>query len=222
MQIISKNKDYYDHISHEFGIDPLIVFNRKTKLEVVDFKNSQGNCPLEWYNYDFKQKDYGIPEDIYLKLLVVCGIQYPLFVYPNGSAKVVTIKEITTLMNLRPDVKFFRFHGSIIRIGKMCITLFKLQEFWIDWHKKLDTPIFIIDQIRIHGGSNNYDITFNPDIPILKDIEFSKFVTPSEVYQNISQLLASQKEKDPPVEITDKDKILKSGFDKVKSFRHRK
>lgn len=221
MKIISKCKDYYDHISHEFGIDPLIIFNRKVRLEITDFKNNQGNCPIERFNYEFDTLNYGVPEDIQLKLLVVCGVQYPLFVYPNSS-KVVSVHDITTVMNLRPNVKFFRFHGTNLRIGKMCSTLFKYNEFWLQWHKKLDTPIFIVKYVLGRENANNYDIIFDHKIPNLEEIGFPHFRSALEVYQDISQLLASQVELNPPVEITDKDKLLKSGFDKIKSFRHRK
>jgi hypothetical protein len=51
------------------------------------------------------------------------------------------------------------------------------------------------------------------------------FVPATEMYQNLAYFMGNlmnvSPDKAPPVEVSNNQKILKSGFDLVKSFRHR-
>jgi len=89
---------------------------------------------------------------------------------------------------------------------------------------KYKVPIFIIEldyyYKRIWGGKHIFDegkIILNP---CLKDIEFFRIVNPYIAFQEIEMFLSGVLgfPAPPMVEITDKDKLTKQGFDKW-SFR---
>lgn len=74
--------------------------------------------------------------------------------------------------------------------------------------------------------SNSEDVAcfkVSGEVPVLADVGFAKILPATTCYQTIAHYVANTLSKqDVPSNMTDVEKIVSHGFDKKKSFRHRK
>lgn len=101
----------------------------------------------------------------------------------------------------------------------------------IELCKKVNQPVFVIKEINYDrssvGSIGGFTLIEVEDkIPKLKDIGFTSLVDPVKLFYDISffmtNVLRDNPDVQPPVEVSDKDKIPQHGFDLKQSFRHRK
>jgi len=227
MLIISKHEDYYDYFTKIYGEDPKMVLDRRSNsVSSFKFPETSKHFAAALKSVFRMSKDhYGRgPLTQRLKILVFCG-RYYLLASPINS-----------------------YNFKIVRYGDRAYKTLKLSEFVPDinqhnhqlefnkmhtgWEREVDLnnnqaieyvysfvnqPYFIVDVV------DAFSVYLSDEYPILNDLGLSSIIEPYEAYkeivQFISSMLTDSPDSDPPVELSNKDKIHKAGFDTVTSFR---
>lgn len=210
MKIISKFKDYYDTAS-SYGIDKEVLYVRtpqKTKL--TSDQNGFGRLNSYIRGYEVEKR-----------LIGFCGEIYPLLVlYPtddtsgykriSGAKPIIcysreeflryhSVKKSRTYYRYRFDAPLDMFYSQDY---SSCKELFQ----------SLKAPIFMV--------SVAHRETFVETNIKLKDLNFYRIKDSATAFQDIFQFVSGvlAGSENPMVQISDKDKIAKRGFDKW-SFR---
>ena len=87
MYIIDKNKDFYDYLSHIYGVDKVITFDRRGSVIIDDeiiANYSQKHCP------SFREKDENFV------ILEVGMIQYLIKVFNFKTKEIFNIAEFVS------------------------------------------------------------------------------------------------------------------------------
>lgn len=218
MKIISKFKDFYDHISYIYGKDPKVTWERKlfndhfplftpdtfSKKELeLDGLHIPSNCKYEF------------------RWLIVCGKQYLLF---RKSESPKTSGDIWTAYKDSEEVEdYVRIYKNSKRINWSYWSTKPPEHYMGQFYQKnLDFCIKHKSPIIVTEGSK-----FVTDSPILGNIvNFVSMYSAEQIYQDISYFLSNQingsPDINPPVSIDNNGKIEAHGFDLKQSFRHRK
>jgi hypothetical protein len=221
MRIISKFRDYYDHISNVYGIDPKVVYERPAliKLEEPDYRDIQiemnGNFPLSTHS-DFHSRTR-------TELLSICGKPHLMKIKQAefGSGLPDEVRVLTTDESIRfvrskyflreLDMRFFDggTHPMLVELSRI-----------------LKQPIFRVSSIQVNYGNRKTQFRISNKMPVLSELGVSKIIDQNSLYQEISYFMGNviypSPDMDPPVKISDTDRLVQHGFDKRVSFRHRK
>ena len=218
MKIISKYKDYYDYLVGTYGIDPVMVYDRR---------------------FDYCERYFEFPSDALKEMKVyIAGKIYVIQIYKGEFYH--TPQELMDLhFKMKKDgldVYISRTYGHRWwkdRNKPPGLEFFQ-REFDEDNHKDtninfiLRTPIVVsttwkdkadwkIDKVRDQIVSSYYSSI------LLKDYGFPKWYTADEMYQKICTFISYLKDHpEIPNKQSNIEKLLSHGFDKKKSFRHRK
>ncbi len=250
MKIISKQIDFYDYLSHVYGTDPLITFKRKEIFDPTlkyphnkyfNLKEHIDANPFVEFDLYLKEsyiKKYGTTKadknhlnrhlmEVGIYILVLCGVPVPLLYVRKTYAKdeevtrVISIEEFKELIDFEngDQWKYERRSRFITELEK------GFNKKWIPFHQHMDSPYFIVSDLSINRNENNFVLRVKNEIPLLKNIEgFTSTFPAEEVFQSISMFISSHlngNKNEPPIELEDKEKIVKAGFDTKISFRHR-
>jgi hypothetical protein len=100
-----------------------------------------------------------------------------------------------------------------------CIGRHQPKDYLIELHKMLNVPVFMFYNNRTLLDSDYWTVN-------LGELGIGRLYSPEQIYQEISQFISNVMVENadilPPVEISDKDKIVGHGFDIKQSFRNRK
>jgi len=243
MLIISKFKDYYDGVVGTTGIDKSIIYNRDSK----EFIRKDKDYPKFLINSYFLRKKTDVNPIVDLtpyhnpplkkdilyqtyKYFVIgfCGKQYIGFKFfyedkntINNSIKYDIVYGYDNIISyLDMTKKLYHNNNNFEEKYNKIIDLNTINIF-----REYNTPTFIyIDSIGYYTiGKNKIDHQSEKFIinPILKDYEFYKVLDVYQTFQEINMFLGGvlgNNEKDI-VEVDNKTKILKYGFDLKTSFR---
>lgn len=197
MKIISPFKDYYDHIAYIYGIDETVTYVRNRIVERRDGYDSGKYINTKLY-YDVYRSKVGKESmrrkyyNYHKKFLVVAGKMYLLLRVDYNTPWLLA-------QPINPEVS-----QSVIELSKL-----------------VGQPVF-----TFQFGHTRATLKIDGDIPILGDLGIPSIIPPERMYQDIEYFLANTMHKvpdtQPPVEISNKDKIIGHGFDIKKSFRHRR
>lgn len=196
MKIISKWKDYYDYLSGIYGIDELMVYDRRGLF-------SKHDTATDWRYVEHK--------------FAICNNLYTMFEYKGEFYH--TYEEILQLDRLlREDRK-----QTVLGYYRD-----DTPDHWSreeSWWKKHNCPINVNKKFRqplLH--STRYSSEFNDGvIPMLSSYNFHKVLSAEEIYQQIYAFISWMKDHpEIPNKQTDLEKLDSHGFDRRKSFRHRK
>ena len=194
MKIISGYKDYYDYLSGVYGIDPLVVLDRRSGTKVADpyIPSDRGGTKVQLvicdmvYDGWFDGEYHWGPEVID----VLSPKQLEEYVIANKSRDKPYINMST---RSRYDTSMYIYIKPYKSTGLI--------------NTKLQCPIIL-----------NADRSSEQRYPILKDLSVQGILPPHDIYLMLSAWLAP---KDNHIDTrTDKDKILTNGFDIKTSFRH--
>lgn len=92
----------------------------------------------------------------------------------------------------------------------------------------VNAPVFLIEDYEITRHSYNRDgtgickVCVNPAVPNLGKLGFPSILPPEQAYQEISMFLGTLRDNpdnNPPVNVSDKDRLVQKGFDAKVSFR---
>ena len=202
MIIISSFKDYYDYLTHLYGVDEKIIFNRKKKLKTFFLSKKRLFLPFNQYQTFFHY-------------LIVCGKCYFIrrgTCNPPLKDSVILAEDAKKIFSsfipsIYPEAVFERETQELIQISK-----------------EIESPIFKVTWVSWNKQKHLYCYEVDSNIPCLEQLGFSKIQSPEEVYQNVSYFLTNilnpSPDLNPPVTIQDdKIKILEHGFDLKTSFR---
>lgn len=210
MRIISRFRDYYDAVM-KTGMDREVVYVRENVTHELERE----------YDLDFLVSSSGSYHSSEILFLGYCGQIF----------KVMTVKAFDqrfVFHDFEEFKQFMLYHkfGSEWDFGHRRWWPSKYQQFQeydtsklVDLFHKFQTPLFTLSYLNKNPRNNSRTrITLGPN---LKDLGFHRIKDTYTAYQDIFQYVAgvlNQKENNT-VNISDKDKIHKHGFDKH-SFRN--
>lgn len=211
--LIIGGHDYYDTAA-SYGVDKTIVLKR----DLQDWKIHVKESPLEIPLFHIKEKGSKIFKDRHKALsgvIMFCGETYP-FINPNfssGSDGFIFSHEKFRQELDKKDKQVVKFVRSA-SVEEFFNTSYDCSDYLID--RKLAFAVLIRS-----GG--HWDINVHPNPSNLKEYGFYRIKDAFTAHMDISSwvggVLPTNKE---TVEISDKSRILKAGFDLKKSFRKEK
>lgn len=213
MYIISKYKDYYDYISNIYGCDKSITYKRLSidgdslvEQEIADKKVRE--LPGLYRNNKFDYFDYTIA------WLCICGYYYLICKHKDQPDFDVISKQNY------PLVYDYLFRENTYYQNRIENYVGVFDRSLVDIHKQIQQPVFTLK--RRCG-----ELVVDSEIPKLKDIAWIKQnISPQQMWQNIYYFISNEirtnPDKNPPVQLSNNDKIVKAGFDLKTSFRKRK
>lgn len=235
MIIKSSFKDYYDYVERINGGDPKIVYVRERIKDAPDDNsmvmcvehNLSGSLPTIYL------KGYGHYE---YKWCVIAGVRYllakqfPLTSFETDEYKnwmVVTANsslavKICKLWYIGRNVKSMLLQSNAVSFADQSA---------IDLCRKLNQPVFTCRNEWIYTKNKKPRtripvVYVDRDIPILQDLGFASILSAFQMYQDIAYFMGNTirdtPDTNPPVEVSNNDKIIGHGFDIKESFRHRK
>lgn len=211
MRIISKYQDYYDSVMNT-GMDREVIYVREqveTQIDKIDL--------------DFLDSYSSSNHSVNMILLGYCGAFYKIYVVTTELHK------IRYVFHNYEDFKSFMLtngFGSGYDFSENRWWPNRFQKFRDYNPKPLEkifheqqTPLFIVKILREYRKPTKYLAILGP---CLKDLEFYKIKDAYTAYQDIFQYVSGVLNRPDAkmVNISDKDKIHKHGFDKW-SFRQK-
>ncbi len=225
MKIISKFKDFYDHKVAKYGIDPVLVFDRRQPLD-AEILRSLPKPPVEW------QQEFGscaVISELYIGNLRVFLFAAEKRMYGSYDIDIVYLQH-----------RRHRFPLSMVRFLDGCeYCLPQCYNYYWPGYRHYQTPDFSPRRCsRSHPIIAKYRHTplllayyADPNRPTRLDSRQSfaenpqlsslgVYFNPDIVWQHLCEYLSQLKneaETSPPV--SDQDKIGNKGFDAKHSFR---
>lgn len=207
MKIISDFKDYYDFLQNYYGVDNILLYQRKNKILKVSIQKLERVHFIEQYQIDknhnklyglSKKTEYTIIKRI--NYLFFCGKIYKLDYIKQIDSKnnVKTIFEVDSTIHYSGLNEFYNY---CIENNLVCANLYDIEL----GHDLFNREIF-------------YKIELNPK---LVKLNFSEYLQAEQVYQMIEQYLGNLKTNEVIIEVDNKTKITQAGFDLKTSFRKR-
>lgn len=237
MIIISQFKDYYDHQIEKYGRDEKVILDRRELPVTGVEKGLTFKLPQDYsHNRNFPDK----PDDILYRFLVICGEWYIIKILRKDDNNFWDNFSIVTKEDILENDKIFHSVSRIIgskdsRSYYRKRSWLKLKEdedrsYTFDYlngvydnslfeiSKEIKRVIFVIKQHDIRFEK----VKFYERSPILSKIKGVAGILPPEIiYPKISHFIANKlNEPKEMVEISDKSKIVKAGFDLKTSFRN--
>lgn len=219
MHIKSRFKDYYDYVAHAYGGgDKRVTYVREripTELTSVTFGRDEIKFGMDIPDLNvrlFKGR---------ISWLVVNGKVYTLFVERNDDHSYEPPKLIT-------EENFGGRTAELFQYANLRWERYQNRDsVWAaEISRRIKQPVFVIDSFHYGwtSGTTTFDIQEN--IPILQNLQFTKFYGPEQLYQEIAYYISNKMVDSPDLVVnnnmTDKEKIVQHGFDYKQSFRHRK
>ena len=214
MLLFSKFKDYYDYMIGITGVDEKVVFNRDI-IKTTEVKHT-----LQFPRCNHRKTHY-------YYVLSICGKRYTL-TCDKGFTKWSDLR-LLTKDDLKDEEIFsdnydkwyyfnFKKRPPQKEIDRLYLCLQDVyDEDLVGISKMINMPIFMISR----SGTNSVNIYERS--PILSEIKgISSLLKPDRLYNDICFFIANVLNNNNPniTQISNKDKILKGGFDLKTSFRN--
>ena len=207
MLIISKHKDFYDHVSYVYGIDKKIVYTRDVAKNVEIIANE-----IPGYR-KFRSIDQLVECGDEVSIVVIVDKMY--FVVKNYLTNEERVLDQSDRLMRSRSILRDETHNNPDLILKLT--------------KKVGSPVYQIESFDIDWSDPDRKLIARiaEKTPRLSDIKgMVALLDPQQTYQEISyaitNLLNPNPDITPPVFVSDKYKIQAAGFDLKQSFRHRK
>lgn len=220
MVIKSPFKDYYDFVAYQYGGgDPRLVYARNRITSVVPDKPWKESLTVEIEDCllvdPFRYNRQWPNRQIDYLYLVITGKAY-LLARPYSYLSKEDISTYRYSVNPDENIPLWRRHNRI-EFGKE-------YPFLVELCRKVKSPVFAISEVK-YLSDRRADISICGQCPILGRLGIPALIDPYQMYQDISMFMGNKMKETPdtkpPVELSNKQKILKAGFDLVRSFRHR-
>ena len=197
MKILSKRKDYYDYLVGKYGIDEMIVYDRRDCTVLAH----------DEYNRAFSRKKlYGDAP------------KHEETVYRKGRRARIMVGDVTELIiTYGRKTRKFIVERYLDEDGNLCIDHKEAPLDSLDFmdcgkdREKKEAPIFI---------RTKWTIEMNIDNPILDGTWLTGYISPEEIYTEVYNYLLMKNAKKIEDNRSDVEKMESKGFDKVSSFRN--
>lgn len=206
MYIVDKNKDYYDHYSHIYGIDKHVVFDRRGSQIITD-ENIVNLLTYPVYNDEnfvilevgtvqylikvFKTKWKNSPAGLIYEHFVSCCMSH-LWTFRNHKhyyEKPMSIREVS-----------INYQGGYYW-GRGCKREYILNDNYND----------VIKNVKDEGI----------ELPIIAKTQLTSMIDGEVIWWELQNYISSlNNDKDISIPMTDVEKAVTHGFDKKTSFRH--
>ena len=207
MRIIDKQKDFYDHLAGEFGMDPLYTYVRNSPNP----NGPEMDRYREFFQYFTSDKElryditkrwyYWADESVFFKRYYGILIKFDL---------VIGFHRFRFECNRYKD----KVSGQIVRDVRCKEIAYNIGNK--QYVRETDAPIFV----RYPGAFMSVrDSSIIIADPLIKDLGLSKWFDPRDVWNWVVEYLASKKEVESKP-LSDKEKVVSHGFDLKTSFRN--
>jgi len=216
MKIIDNKKDFYDYLVGEYGIDDLIVFDRRKSIVIkTDIKPEKHN--------DYLFSTIKGDEDIYPKenISYSSGIRkiekmgtYYRFVLKTGRHfyHFVVERHLIDDVNVSIKTQIVNEEDNDILYPDLLLAILPYQKTFFSF-SDISEKKYRLEQRDVH---KNQII----DLPFLKHTVIPGYVPAKDVFLNIYSYLSSKREKKIEDNRSDILKLESAGFDKITSFRN--
>jgi hypothetical protein len=204
---------------------------RETHLTV----EIDGDCPLTDLDY-FNMRN----QELRQKYLIIAGKAYIIqkkvgketgLGFFEEDVNTVNFNSVNSYRVIPPEIieeerKGYgkRVTGGYVWRKGYGVEIAKENPFLIELSRKIGHPVYVISEV-IHIDDGKFKICINGQCPILKIIGMPTLVPATQMYQELAYFVGNTlkpvPDADPPVEVSNIQKILKAGFDLKRSFRHR-
>ena len=215
MKIISKFRDYYDPIAHTYGGgDPKIVWVRREIENTGPFKMRLPFAPLrdKWKYSRLLHGKY------YERSLIVGDRIYSVFSEIIGNHEWFLPGADHEIVTHRESLRWLREHKE------KELHYIEADEA-IELCKLVGQPVFWLGYDLLGTQKNERpNIRVSKEVPILAKIHnFAKLYPADQIYQDLSyalgNLMHTPPDDNPPVQVDEKVRFQKKGFDSKTSFR---
>jgi hypothetical protein len=219
-------KDYYDWVATKYGGgDPRIVYAR-TRLKPLPRPGELEKPLLVQTKHappspeHLRYEKYGAPPVKSWALLVIAGKLYLI------SKPILDLSTSISNYQLEPledpdkgKRNYYSWRPRDVEFG--------VEYPWlIELCQEVGHPVFVIGSVQHGWRKEETQVHISPQCPILGEIGLAKIISAEQMYQDLSYFVGNRMHKspdiEPPVELSNRQRIIKAGFDLVKSFRHRK
>lgn len=206
MYIIDKNKDYYDHYSHIYGVDKNIVFDRR------------GSVLINNDNLVLQPENRFIGRDEIQYILLETGMVQYLIKIDDIKYRKAPHKTLKDSFNLVFDSAKFEIVKKFENYKNIFGKAISIHSVYNDWFSYLDyvcgTKSKKIDYL-------NYRVTdeISIDLPILANTFLTRIINAEDIWKDINTYISSLNNDKDIKEASDIEKIVNHGFDKKESFR---
>lgn len=196
MKILSKRKDYYDYLVGKYGIDEMIVYDRRDCTVLAHDEYNIAFSKKKMYNDKPKREVMSYRNGKRVSEMV--GLRTEVFItYGKKTRKFLVERYLDALGNVRISHKEAPLDSlDFIGCGKD--------------REMRESPIFIWTK-----WTNNYI-----DNPILDGTWLTGYISPEEIYTEVYNYLLMKNAKKIEDNRSDVEKMESKGFDKVSSFRN--
>jgi hypothetical protein len=216
MVIQSKFKDYYDYVAHRYGGgDPRIVYQRKrietTKVEMRECILPALDQVIPLYSTDKIPLEFAF--------LVVAAAPYLLVRAADYRWKGLEGYRITNprALDSQARPRYWRL-PSWEWIGQPSKNLLELSRL-------IGAPVFVVTDLPWYSPREGVTVQVDELCPVLKELGMPALISPEQMYQQLAYFMGNtmhpSPDTQPPVEVSNRDKIVAAGFDLQQSFRNR-
>lgn len=205
MKVITKYKDYYDYLVGEYGIDPIMVYDRrpeKLKKWEMEYSNLNG------WTYPTLHK------------FSICGNYFALYSYKNNFYHTISeLVKLSKILEKDGEDQLWNRWGFNNKPIKGAKNHFEKHNGKSNLNYYFREPILVNDtygELKFKNGSYS--------VPLLKTYPYFPSNYPAkQIWQEVYAFISYLKDHpEIPNKLTDLEKLNSYGFDEKKSFRHRK
>jgi hypothetical protein len=214
LYIIDSNKDFYDYVSHLYGIDKQIIFDRRGSIRINDENILQVATDLSYSN----RNKFFLEENEFI-ILEVGAIQH-LFKLSEIVFHEKSMSYSYEIEKVHTYKEYENLFGSPLSISE-CNVGHPYYFFRRKEKRIYEFPTFN----EIKNEKDKLLKRYNKEqkiikLPILAETKLTKFLDPIKVWSDIQNYISSlNNDKDIEIPMTNKEKAELHGFDKY-SFRH--
>lgn len=247
MKINSPFKDYYDHEAHIYGGgDPRITYSRvpltprnifgTAEIEAAETTPDtiaiRCRFPYKWsrvFSPGWSTRSPDEEEDKF-RWLAIAGRLYLLV---GTRARISDPANFSVISENNPG--HARLINRITKIRMARNNTYKLSDFvgvmepeLLPISRALGAPVFVISNITDPATPHDRRnvVVVDRTIPILGRLGVPAVYSPEQIYQDIAYFMGNTVHESPdiqpPVKVSDRDRLIQHGFDTKTSFRHRK
>lgn len=210
MQIIDKNKDYYDYLQKVYGRDTTITYDRRGSTVMSDLSVIRLIAPFT-DRYDREEGAMFVVEVGELQYLFKASVDYAkVGIYSQFPEPVGGTIELLT--SFSDHQHYFEKEMTLVPATRDYPYDFHWRKGRTNKYKYIPVKSFMELRVKKDRAVSN---------PILTDTTVASLISAQDIWIALSNHISS-KYNDKTVEIvnTDVDKLQNHGFDKKSSFRH--
>jgi hypothetical protein len=212
MQIIDKNKDYYDYM-RMYGVDKAITFDRRGSVVLSRIDLLRAISPVRDYYKREDEAQYFVLEAGFTQWVFSANIKYEK---APGLSIFDPVSGVIQLKATFKDNKHYFPKEIAIAPVDVPRSVWNFMGDWRHWTRRKDLPIERFSDLELLKDRAVLN-------PILRETHLASFIPAMDIWAEISNYVSSKNnDRDAEIVNSDVDKIVNHGFDKKASFRNLK